>query len=154
MKADPTDERLGVDGAVVVGVDGSDASLAALEWAAEQARVTGRPLVAVTTWEWPSYYGAAIAWPAEIDFARDAATVLDEAIAKVLGPEPSIPVDRRVLHGHAATVLGEASREAGLLVVGSRGHGEFAGMLLGSVSEYLVAHAHCPVVVVHRPEGA
>ena len=137
---------------IVVGVDGSDSSKAALEWAAQQARLTGAPLVAIATWDWPTNYGAPVMWPENIDFEADARKSLAQSVDQVLGADHCSEVVQRVIHGHPAPVLEEASREAALVVVGCRGHGEFAGMLLGSVSEFLATHAHCPVVIVRGDE--
>lgn len=137
---------------IVVGVDGSDSSKAALEWAAMQARLTEAPLVAIATWEWPTSYGATVAWPENIDFEADARNMLEQSVDEVLGADRPVEVTQRVLHGHPAPALEDASRDAALLVVGCRGHGEFAGMLLGSVSEFLATHAHCPVVIVRGDE--
>jgi nucleotide-binding universal stress UspA family protein len=137
-----------VAGAVVVGVDGSESSLQALEWAAEYARLTSRRLVAVTTWEWPVNYGVASpGWPSDLNFEKDATSVLRDAVDKALGPDAARQVTQMVIHGHAAQVLTDASTSAAVVIVGTRGHGEFTGMLLGSVGEYLTTHGHCPVVV-------
>jgi nucleotide-binding universal stress UspA family protein len=135
---------------IVVGVDGSEPAKAALVWAARQARTTGSPLVAVAAWEWPTSYGWSPPWPAEYDPSGDALKMLEETVRDVLGDAPDVPVTIEVLEGHPSPALVELSKRASLLVVGSRGHGEFAGMLIGSVSEFLVAHAHCPVVVVRH----
>ena len=138
---------------IVVGVDGSASSKCALAWAAHQARLTGLPLVAATVWLFPVSWGWSVPWPADFDPQANAAGVLSEAVAEVLGPEPTIEVETLVIEGHPAPVLVELSASAQLVVVGSRGHGEFAGMLLGSVSEFLTAHSHCPVVVVRGDEA-
>lgn len=135
-------------GRIVVGVDGSQPSLNALEWAARQAEFTGATLEAVTTWEWPSSYGWTPPWPEDWNPGTDAQKVLDEALERVRRSHPSIAVNPRVAEGHAAPILIDASRGADLLALGSRGHGEFAGMLLGSVSEHCVTNAHCPVLVM------
>lgn len=132
---------------IVVGVDGSPASLAALEWAAQQATLTGAPLEVVTTWEWPQSFGWALPLP-DYNPAEDAGRMLDEATQKVRTAHPGLEVRTSVVGGHPAPTLVDASNGASLLVVGSRGHGEFAGMLLGSVSSHCVTNAHCPVVVV------
>lgn len=139
---------------IVVGVDGSDPSKEALRWAADQAGLTGARLRVVLSWELPSAaYLSPL--PEGLDFEKDAHQVLDEEIDGVLGADPGIEVERVVVEGHPAPVLLEMSKDAGLLVVGSRGHGQFAGMLLGSVSEHCVSHAACPVVVVrHQRHGA
>jgi len=146
----PTDKQLDGDTAlpIVVGVDGSECSLRALRWAAEQARLTGRHLRAVVTWEWPSLYGQAVVWPAEMNIEDDAKKVLRESVEKALGSEGADQVDCVVLEGHPAAVLRDQSSQAELVVVGSRGHGEIAGMLIGSVSEYIATHAKCPVVII------
>ena len=133
---------------IVVGVDGSQPSLSALEWAARQAEFTAATLEAITTWEWPTSYGWTPPWPQEWSPGADAQKLLDEALEGVRRRHPSIEVNPRVVEGHAAPILVEASRGADLLAVGSRGHGEFAGMLLGSVSEHCVTNAHCPVLVM------
>jgi nucleotide-binding universal stress UspA family protein len=101
----------------------------------------------VTTWQWPMSLGPAIPFADDFDPAGDAETVL----AGIVGPEaerfPSLTIRARTVEGHAAEVLVEASRHADLLVVGSRGHGAFSGMLIGSVSQHCAAHADSPVVV-------
>jgi nucleotide-binding universal stress UspA family protein len=137
---------------IVVGVDGSDCSRRALQWAADQATLTGRELVAVTSWQVPNTYGYPVPWPANVSFEDDARQSLEESIEKALGANPSPTPTLVVVEGHPAPTLVEQSKQAALIVVGSRGHGEFAGMLLGSVGEYLTTHAHCPVVIVrgHR----
>ena len=81
------------------------------------------------------------------DPAAEATKVLDDAVAKLRARHPSVEIHTSVTEGYTAQILVEASVGADLLVVGSRGHGEFAGMLLGSVSEHCVTHAHCPVLV-------
>lgn len=144
----PDKSELDLPGAVVVGIDGSDSSRRALEWAAEYAHQMARPLVAVSAWEWPGRFGAFAPWPSSTDFERDARHILVESIEKALGPDRAPRVGWKVVRGQPAIVLVEASRTAALVVVGSRGHGEIVGMFLGSVSEYLSTHAHCPVVIV------
>ncbi len=133
---------------IVVGIDGSASSKAALRWAAQYAKLTGLPIAAVTVWSFPVSWGWSPPWPQEFSPEQNARAVLEETISEVLGAGPGVAVEILVLEGHPAPVLVEQSRSAELLVVGSRGHGEFFGMLLGSVSEFLTAHAHCPVVVV------
>ena len=133
---------------IVVGIDGSESSNAAFEWAVKQARLTNVPLVAIAAWEWPTNYGTPLVWPEEIDFEADARAMLERTVDQILGVEHRTEVTQQVIHGHPAPILEEQSRSASLVVVGCRGHGEFAGMLLGSVSEFLSTHAHCPVVIV------
>lgn len=139
---------------VVVGVDGSTTSEAALAWAAGYAAMAGLPLSVILSWHYPTEYGWALPLPNDWNPATDAKRTLDDEVASVLGPAPAVPVTTRVVEGPAQRVLVEASRTASIVVVASRGLGQFAGMLLGSVSEYLTAHAQCPVVVVRDGAGA
>jgi nucleotide-binding universal stress UspA family protein len=139
-------------GAVVVGVDGSDNSKRALAWAADEARLRHSPLEAVITWEYPTNFGWTPPWPEGFDFEYEATKVLAETVAAVLGDDPDIDVKCTTVNGNAAHVLRERSHEASMIVVGSRGHGGFAGLLLGSVSEFLAAHSLCPVTIVHEDE--
>lgn len=134
-------------GRIVVGVDGSEASIDAVRWALHQASVTGCSLEAVTTWQYPKEYGAQ--WVAEdVQWDVLAKTILDDSLATV--DLHGVEVTRTVAEGHPAEILTNASMNADLLVVGSRGHGGFVGMLLGSVSEHVCAHAFCPVLVVRH----
>jgi nucleotide-binding universal stress UspA family protein len=135
------------EGRIVVGVDGSRSSKDALRWAARQSELTGTPLLVVTTWQLPVSYGWAAPFPSDYDPALDAKTMLEATIDAVLGSADEARLETAIVEGHPAHVLEELSKSASLVVVGCRGHGEFAGMLLGSVSEHLVTHAHCPVVV-------
>ena len=135
---------------IVVGVDGSPASCDALRWAADQARRTGASLQVVTTWEYPTSYGWVPPYPPDFDPAGDARRALEDTVADVLGDHPDLTVELVVREGHPAPVLVEAAKGASMLVVGSRGHGGFAGMLLGSVSEHCVRQAPCPVTVMHE----
>jgi nucleotide-binding universal stress UspA family protein len=133
---------------IVVAVDGSPSSAQALRWAARQAAITGGVLHAVTAWHFPDYYG----WAAvvdDVDWDENGRTVLEEAIKETLEPADADRVERHVVQGHPAQVLLDRAADADLLVVGSRGHGGFPGMLLGSVSQHVTAHSPCPVVVVH-----
>lgn len=141
---------------IVVGIDGSDASKAALAWAARQARLTGAPLQVVITWELPATYGWAAPLPEGLDFEADARGVATEAVAEVIGPDATSQLDLTlsIIEGHPAAVLLRESHDAALVVVGSRGHGSFTGMLLGSVGQHLVAHAACPVVIVRDAKAA
>jgi len=132
---------------IVVGVDGSASSIAALNWAVHQAELAGARLEAVTAWQWPSKYQ----WtrtPPDYDPAGDAQKGVDAIIDEARSAYPSVPVQSKVVEGSPARVLVEESQGAELLVVGSRGHGEFPGMLLGSVSQHCVTSAHCAVVVL------
>ena len=130
-----------------MGVDGSPSSNAALLWAADEAASTGSQLKLFHTWEWLTSAGWAMV-PTDFDPSHDAQTVLDRAVEPVLGTHPDLEISAVVAEGQAAEVLTNASTGAELLVVGSRGHGEVSGMLLGSVSDYCITHAHCPVLVM------
>jgi len=132
---------------VVVGVDGSRPSRQALQWAFNEARLHGDTLEVVIAWHVPAQLGYPGAPTALFDFAEAARQTMEAELDAVLGADAQ-GVMRRVEPGPAAQVLIDASRDADLLVVGSRGHGEFAGMLLGSVGQHCASHAHCPVVVV------
>lgn len=140
---------------VIVGVDGSPDSLRALRWAAEYARDHGAPLQAVSVYEMPVVWGGAYAiaaLPDSKELAAKAREVLTDSVREALGE--GAEVSERVEEGHPARVLVNASRAAQLVVVGSRGHGGFAGLLLGSVSQYCVTHARCPVLVLPHEETA
>jgi nucleotide-binding universal stress UspA family protein len=129
---------------VVVGLDGSQHSLDALRWAARYAREFGAVLRPVIAW---SFSGSAeyVLIP---DFERLAKANLEEALHVLRTEFHDVEVEPAVVRGSAASVLIDASRDADLLVVGTRGHGGFTGMLLGSVSQHCLHHAACPVVVV------
>lgn len=134
---------------IVVGVDGSDSSKAALRWAIRQAKLTGATVEAVTAWRYPSAYGwAPVDGGGVVDIEGSAKETLTTALAEVAGLDPEVPVRPSVAEGHAAEVLVHAARGADLLVVGSRGHGGFTSALVGSVSLYCVLHARCPVLVL------
>ena len=136
---------------VVVGVDGSDISIEALRWACGLASVTGGTVEAITTWQWPMSLGTAIPFPAEYDPAGDAQRMLDGSVEPLAAVFPAVAIRARAVEGHPGEVLAAASRQADLLVVGSRGHGEIAGVLLGSVSQHCVTHGCCSVLVYrHR----
>lgn len=135
---------------VVVGVDGSTSSLDALDWAGGYAASTGAEIELVAAWSWPDSYGWAVPLPEGYSPSDDAQRVLAEYKEKLLQHHPGLSVTCTALEGHPAQVLVELSKGSSLLVVGSRGHGQFAGMLIGSVSEHCAAHAHCPVLVFHR----
>ena len=140
-------------GKIVVGVDGSEPSIEALEWAAHQAELTGTTLDVVTAWaygEEPTPFGIVPAVLPEGDPLAEARSKLDELVGAVRRRHNLIAVRAVVVRGHAASVLLEDSQNADLLVVGNRGRGALVEMLLGSVSEHCVRHAVCPVVIV-RP---
>lgn len=136
---------------IVVGVDGSGSSIDALHWAAAIAADTGAELDAVICWHYPVHNGMTPA-PVGWDPAIDAAHVLNHSLATAFGDKVPDGLRASVREGHPAQVLIQASAEDDMLVVGSRGHGGFVGLLIGSVSMYCAEHAHCPVVIArHRP---
>ena len=134
---------------IVVGVDGSSSSKEALRWAVAQSRLTGQPVEAVISWDYPVNY--AIAALGTFEWAGSATQALEAAVGETVHGEDAARVTQQVVRGHAAEALLAAAAGAALLVVGSRGHGGFASLLLGSVSQQVVTHAPCPVVVVHAP---
>jgi nucleotide-binding universal stress UspA family protein len=132
---------------IVVGVDGFEPSSAALRWAIRQAKLTGAVVEAVTAWHVPVGTGwvPPADWP---DYQDDARAVLCEAIHEMSATDPDVQVCPRVVEGRAGQVLVDAAEGAELLVVGSRGHGGLAEALLGSVGQFCVHHAPCPVVIM------
>jgi nucleotide-binding universal stress UspA family protein len=142
---------------IVVGVDGSETSRHALRWAAAEAIRHDAELNVVYAWEVQSL-GAGVGMSpgrrptAPPEGQRDAAQQLvTEVIGEELGANPPAKVRPSIGRGTAAGILLEASQGADLLVVGSRGSGGFAGLLLGSVSTKMANHATCPVVIVRPP---
>jgi nucleotide-binding universal stress UspA family protein len=144
-------------GLIVVGVDHSAGAKAALRFALDEARLRRSKVRAVHAWH-INYVGAgylAISQPvldAEGYQIREAAeAALEATLDEVLSDD--VEIERRVVEGPPASVLVDESRAADLLVVGSRGHGGFTGLLLGSVSQQCAQHAECPVVIVRAPSG-
>ncbi len=137
---------------VVVGVDGSGESVAALRWAARYATATGASVRAVLAWHYPtaaSVPPVGVTPPSvEREVEEHITAMLEDAIAKAAPGLPALQIDSEIRYGHPTQVLIDESRRADLLVVGRRGHGGFLGMLIGSVSQHCVAAAECPVVVV------
>jgi nucleotide-binding universal stress UspA family protein len=130
---------------VVVGVDGSPCSVAAVRWAETYASATGASVLLVTAWHIPVAYGVPIAYDG-FNPEEDARKVVEAAAADV-----QLPADRvhtRVVAGPAGDALIRSAEAGDTLVVGTRGHGTLAGALIGSTSGYCVHHAPCPVVVV------
>lgn len=133
---------------IVVGVDGSDSSRQALSWAVHYAGLIGAKVDAVISWNYPAGYGMSGAI-SDWNPGDDARELLAETIASVLGGDIAVPLSEVVREGNPAQILLDETKDAQMLVVGSRGHGGFAGLLLGSVSAHCAEHAHCPVLVVH-----
>jgi len=141
---------------IVVGVDGSASSKAALAWAIQQAMLTGATVEAVIGWHYPTAYGGVPFAPIGVmdtDFAGMAARVLGKAISDTVDPASPVKVSSTVREGNAAQILLDVADGAELLVVGSRGHGGFTEALIGSVSQNCVHHAKCPVVIIRGPKG-
>jgi nucleotide-binding universal stress UspA family protein len=140
---------------IVVGVDHSDGAKAALRFALEEARLRQATLRAVHAWQFLGAPGITGSLPGgEFEALRSVAEVpLDATLQEVAADAEDVQVERRVVQGAPAAVLVEESRGADLLVVGSRGLGGFAQLLLGSVSQQCAQHAECPVVIV-RPKTA
>lgn len=139
---------------IVVGVDGSDDSKEALRWALAEAELRRATVRAVHAWSMPIAFGGPYMPPQAYDPAEirdNAQASLDAAVDEVAGENPPVAVERVVEQGSPADVLVRASEFADLLVVGSRGHGGFTGLLLGSVSQQCAQHAPCAVVIVRRP---
>jgi len=132
---------------IVVGVDGSPSSQRAVRWAAQQAKLTGATLRAVSSWRWPNYITI---MPPGVDPASDTRRTLDEVLEEALTGSEDLSVTRHVIEGPPGPALLTQAQDASLLVVGAQGRAAFPGMLLGSVAEYCVRHGSCPVVVV-RP---
>lgn len=137
---------------IVVGVDGSPHSRRALRWAADEAAKVGGSVRAVSVWDNPARDMWVIADPPGTDRLHHTRSALEHTVRAVLGETPAVPVELSVVEGPAARELIRAAEDADLLVVGNRGRGGFAGVLLGSVSLHCVAHAPCPVVVVRDKE--
>jgi nucleotide-binding universal stress UspA family protein len=134
-------------GRIVVGVDGSESSKQALRWAARLSAAESSHIEAITAWDYPQAYNSPVDpnWRPDLD----AEMILDDTLREVFGDDRPAGLDPIVRHGPPRTVLIDASEGAELLIVGSRGHGGFAGLLLGSVSSACSEHAHCPVLVLH-----
>jgi nucleotide-binding universal stress UspA family protein len=148
-------------GVIIVGVDRSEGAKAALRFALEEAKLRRATLRVVYAWQY-GYVGAAGVesfYPAvgpDIKDVRDAAEVALDATLREAIPDTdarTVEIERRVIEGRPAEVLVDESRDADLLVVGSRGHGGFTGLLLGSVSQQVSHHATCPVVIVPGKTG-
>ena len=155
------EEISGVNGGVVVGTDVSHGARAAMRFAVEEARRRGVPLHVVRAWSIhasprPADVPFGIV-PSLVEYEEAVRAELDVEVAEVLGSDMldgDVVVHRHVVHANAASALIAASEHADLMVVGSRGRGGFAGLLLGSVSEQVVRFAQCPVTVVRPPKAS
>jgi nucleotide-binding universal stress UspA family protein len=151
--------------AVVVGVDGSAGAQEALRWALAEGRLRNSRVRVVHAWTF-GYIGSSVEWFPYLDGSLNPYTsvgidlsdlhsaaeqLLERSLAEVGDETEGVEIERLVVQGAAAAILVSAVAPGDLLVVGSRGHGGFVGLLLGSVSQQCVHHAPCPVVVVHAP---
>jgi nucleotide-binding universal stress UspA family protein len=136
---------------IVVGVDGSASSKAALAWAASEARMRGAMVEVVIAWETPTTFGYPVL-VSTVDWEQLATQVVDDAVGAVADSDRPAMITTKVLKGNAAQVLLEQSAGADLLVVGNRGHGGFVETLLGSTGQLCVHHATCPVVVIRNSD--
>jgi nucleotide-binding universal stress UspA family protein len=162
-----TREKMTITATVVVGVDGSAGSMEALRWALAEACLRGAPLRIVHAWSYNIYaggaaggygamggFGSVSALGVDVgDLHRAAEELVQNAIDTVAWELEGLEIEHRVVQGNAGDVLVDAAATDDILVVGSRGYGGFAGLLLGSVSQRCVHRAACPVVVVHAPSG-
>jgi nucleotide-binding universal stress UspA family protein len=135
---------------IVVGVDGSESAAKALRWAAEEARLRDATLVVLHAWHFVYGGGPELVLPAPNieDVEADARTVLHDIVKEAEDDLAGLLVEERVVHGDAGGALVAASAAADVVVIGSRGRGGVAGLLLGSVSQHVAHRATCPVVIV------
>lgn len=141
-----------VKGRIVVGVDGSRASVEALRWAAQEAEARRTGISVVCCWTYPALLAPAVFQPPLTDktFVDAARQVAKETVEEALGADADrLDVALEVMRGPAPLALVELSTDAAMVVVGCRGRGGFRGLLLGSVSQHVAEHAHCPVLVMH-----
>ena len=151
----PVDVETGGD--VVVGVDGSQTSQRAVEFAFAEAALRKTGLTAVHAWTLPWLRSTLSIRHEVVNVTRpalqqEAAAVLSESLAEIRQKHPAVPVVEQVVEERPAVALVEASHDAPLLVVGSRGRGGISGLLLGSVSHAVLHQAPCPVAVIRRPQ--
>lgn len=132
---------------IVVGLDGSQQSKDALHWAVRQAKKQGSAVQAIAAWHHPVQFGYPRVFP-DRELEEQAQKWVDDAVAEVSKDEPDCEVQTKIQRGHPPRVLLDASETAEMLVLGHKGRGGVAGMLLGSVVLQCVQHASCPVVVI------
>jgi nucleotide-binding universal stress UspA family protein len=139
-------------GPIVVGIDGSPPSLAALRWAAAQCSLQSVDLHVVVAWSVPSMLGWPVPLPEDFDPAEPAQATVADAEQLIDQDYPGLTVKTHVEQGLAGRCLIDTAQalHASLVVVGARGHGEVTGLLIGSVSEYVATHSKCPVVIVRE----
>ncbi|WP_340558878.1 universal stress protein [Streptomyces sp. GSL17-111] len=145
------DREVVVSATVVVGVDGSPSSLAAVDLAAREARMRRCELKVVHAFVWPMTYtplASVPLGPPEGSMREMVGEIVAEAVERARAAEPEVEVTNAVVGGEPLMVLESQSHQAALIVVGSRGRGGFAGLLLGSTAVHLAAHGRCPTMVV------
>ena len=152
----PFDVETGGD--VVVGVDGSPTSQRAVEFAFAEAALRNTGLTAVHAWTLPWLRSTLSIRDEVVNVTRpalqqEAAAVLSESLAEIRPKHPGVPVVEQAVEERPAVALVEASHDAPMLVVGSRGRGGISGLLLGSVSHAVLHRAHCPVAVIRGPHA-
>jgi nucleotide-binding universal stress UspA family protein len=137
---------------IVVGFDDSPMSAAALQWAAEQSRLSGQPILAVHTWERPSAEAYGGGWELPDVTGGNVRENAQSWVAAAIGERPAeVSVDLEIVEGPAGPVLVGLAAEAALLVIGTREHVGLRRLVNGSVSHYCLSHASCPVVAVPGP---
>ncbi|GAA1226877.1 universal stress protein [Prauserella halophila] len=154
MDTDPPVLR---DGPVVVGTDGSEGAERALDWATDMAVLSNRPLRIVHAFTYvQGFYGGDLPASPEVYRAMEdeGRTFMDDARTRVTARAPELRVETDMLLQGSVPMLVDESERASMLVVGTSGRGGFTGMLVGSTSVSLTAHAHCPVVVVRGDSEA
>lgn len=140
------------DRTVVVGIDGSDESTAALRWAVRHARRIDATVRAVAVWQQPLQLGMAAVPPPPMEaFEAEAGRWLTDALPKLGSDEPGAPIHTRTEQGDPSAVLIDQAAHAELLVLGNHGRGALSGALVGSVAQRCAQHSPCPVVLVPRP---
>ncbi|WIV54257.1 universal stress protein [Amycolatopsis nalaikhensis] len=134
---------------IVVGVDHSAVSAAALRWAAAEAAASGRRVVALRAWTFEPVYdlGAAVAGSPQSVAERERIQ-LDDVVGVVRAEHPGVAIRAELVEHSAAVALEEASKTAAMLVLGSHGRGRLLKLLVGSVAEHCLREASCPVVVI------
>ena len=133
---------------IVVGVDGSPASITALRHARHHASLEGLAVQAVTCWDLPPMYNGFVMLNFD-DFRQGAAEILEKAIDEAYGDDTPEDLRLSIVGGDAREALVSLGRNSRMLVLGTRGHGPFTGFFLGSISAGCIAHATCPVLIVH-----
>lgn len=134
---------------IICGVDGSEGSAVALEFACVRAEQTGEPVVALYGWRSANSFGTSKDIPAPMmTRIEKEEAFLARFLERFRAAHPDVALEAEAIPVAAARALADASCVASLIVVGSRGHGAFAGMLLGSVGQHLLHHAQCPVAIV------